>query len=243
MHVILAGGNGTVGSAILAQALLHPSITRLTLLLRRPLALSLSSPKLHIIIHEDFLSYPPALLEQLKGAQACLWAIGVTGVGAKVEGDYEKITRDFAVEAAKAFAALREDGEKFVFCFLSAATANQAVGKAWGEAGRVRGEAEATLVALTSTLPLATYFFRPAPVRSSNPTVPFTTFQNIRFYLMSRFVIDDDVISNAMIQAALQGGSGEIEGWEGKGKPGNEGAFGIGEMKLLAAESVLAKKE
>ena len=104
------------------------------------------------------------------------------------------------------------------------------------------GEAEASLAALRSTLPIATYFFRPAPVQPVTPGYfeSLSYLQSFRLYVLARFVIRADVIARAMIEAVLDGASGEISGWPGKGLPGNEHTFGIGEMKELGARSVLA---
>ncbi|KAL8291632.1 hypothetical protein RQP46_001890 [Phenoliferia psychrophenolica] len=248
MHVILCGASGSVGSEILTQSLLHPSISKVTILVRKPLSPIPSSAKLSTILHQDFLSYPPALLSQLSGADGCIWSIGVTGMEADATSkSYEVITKDFAIEAAKAFGGMkRDEGKgKFVFAFLSAAAADQREGKAWMKAGAVRGDAERIISSLQSTLPLATYMFRPAPVLPVTPGYydTLSTIQKVRFYVFDRFVIRADVIARAMLQAVLEGGSGAIQGWEGKGKEGNEGTFGIGEMKALGASSVLAAGE
>lgn len=45
------------------------------------------------------------------------------------------------------------------------------------------------------------------------------------------------MLARAMIEAALRGGNGSIEGWEGKGKVGNEGVFENADIKRLAEET------
>lgn len=50
-----------------------------------------------------------------------------------------------------------------------------------------------------------------------------------------------DVLARAMIESVLKGGSGEIEGWKGKGAVGNENTFESPEINTLAQESVLSK--
>lgn len=50
-----------------------------------------------------------------------------------------------------------------------------------------------------------------------------------------------DNLARAMIESVLRGGSGEIDGWKGKGLLGNEGAFESGEINVLAKDSVLSK--
>lgn len=48
------------------------------------------------------------------------------------------------------------------------------------------------------------------------------------------FVIDTVELAQGMIQAALAGGNGKIEGWQGKGQVGNENTFDNQEIKRLA---------
>lgn len=85
-------------------------------------------------IHEDFKSYPGSLLEQLKGAVGCVWALGVTTgqVSARyaeysvvasllivtdaLYSEYKTITLDYPLAAAKAFATL---SPLFSFVYVS----------------------------------------------------------------------------------------------------------------------------
>lgn len=61
------------------------------------------------------------MLDQLAGADGVLWDLGISSVGFK-EKEYEVITKDYALAAAKAFAGIkRDEGKegKFVFAYLS----------------------------------------------------------------------------------------------------------------------------
>ena len=71
MKVFITGSTGTVGGGVLQRCLGHPGITSVVALTRRPL--EIKNPKLNNIIHKDFLNYDDAVVEQLKGAQACIW--------------------------------------------------------------------------------------------------------------------------------------------------------------------------
>lgn len=73
MKVILTGSTGTVGSAVLQRCIDHPEITSIVALTRRPL--DVTSPKLNNILHEDFLTYDEDVIDQMKGAQACIWYV------------------------------------------------------------------------------------------------------------------------------------------------------------------------
>jgi uncharacterized protein YbjT (DUF2867 family) len=80
MHLILTGATGLVGSGVLAHILsLQPgTISRLSILSRRPVPMAAGKPGVTVIEHEDYGHYPPELLEQLRGAQGCVWAQGVS---------------------------------------------------------------------------------------------------------------------------------------------------------------------
>lgn len=60
--------------------------------------------------------------------------------------------------------------------------------------------------------------------------------------LAPSYVINTDTLARGMIEAALTGSSGSIEGWEGKGKVGNSGVFANEEIKKLSKGSVLERK-
>ena len=73
--IILTGATGFIGGEVLRQCLAHPSIASVVILSRRALPETLSKhPKLKVVIHHDFsTTYPPALLEEVVEADACIW--------------------------------------------------------------------------------------------------------------------------------------------------------------------------
>lgn len=158
---ILTGATGTAGAAILAQALTSPSISRISVLSRRPVQLADNEPKANVIIHKDFASYPPDVLDQLKGATACVWAQGITSMGMK-EDEYTKITVDYPLAAAKAFATGLGE-EKMNFIYVSGEGANSDPAAKGQLFARVKGRAERELLALAEQTPgLNVYNVRPA---------------------------------------------------------------------------------
>lgn len=74
MRIIIAGATGFVGGAVVRQAIANERITHAFVLTRKPLHEDIAkSPKVTIIQHNDFSAYPPELLEQLAGAEGCVW--------------------------------------------------------------------------------------------------------------------------------------------------------------------------
>lgn len=71
MKVILTGSTGFIGAGVLQSCIANPSITSIVALTRRPL--EINNSKLHNIIQKDFLNYDKEVLDQLKGAEACVW--------------------------------------------------------------------------------------------------------------------------------------------------------------------------
>lgn len=159
-HIILTGATGTAGAAVLSYALNSPSISRVSVLSRRPVKLAENEPKANVIIHKDFESYPQDLLDQLKGATGCVWAQGISSRG-MTEADYTKITVDYPLAAARAFSTL---GDSMNFVYMSGEGADMD-GKASMMFGRIKGRAEKTLLELQAEYPsLHVYNIRPAAI-------------------------------------------------------------------------------
>ena len=76
-HLILTGCTGTAGSALLAHCIHSKSVSQVSVLSRRPVKQATGHEKVRVIIHKDFKSYPDSVLDQLKGATGCVWALGV----------------------------------------------------------------------------------------------------------------------------------------------------------------------
>ena len=227
---ILTGATGTAGAAVLSAALASPSISHISILSRRPVHLAATSPKAHVIIHQDFSSYPPDVLDQLRGATACIWAQGISSLGVK-EGEYAKITVDYPLAAAKALAspAFLGDAEgkgKMNFIYLSGEGANadpHAKGQLFA---RVKGRAERELLAL-SYPNLHVYALRPAIINPQGrylaqraPTLQdrlSTGLGAVAEGLCKGYVVSTEGLARACLGLAV-GDGGPVE--EGKGVEG-----------------------
>jgi hypothetical protein len=80
MHLILTGATGLLGSAVLDTMIRMKEVTRISVLSRRPveMAIDAKDSRINVIIHKDFEIYPPAVLDQLKGATGVVWALGIS---------------------------------------------------------------------------------------------------------------------------------------------------------------------
>lgn len=71
MKVIITGSTGTVGSGVLQEAVANKEVTSIVALTRRPL--DIKDPKLNNIIQTDYTKYDKSVVDQLRGAEACIW--------------------------------------------------------------------------------------------------------------------------------------------------------------------------
>ena len=87
MHLILTGATGLVGGAVLEAMLKRPDISRISVLSRRPVQMAddAKDRRVKVIIHKDFGAYDGTVLEQLRGATGCVWALGKSQHGMSKE--------------------------------------------------------------------------------------------------------------------------------------------------------------
>ncbi|TRM57817.1 hypothetical protein BD626DRAFT_574149 [Schizophyllum amplum] len=123
--------------------------------------------KLDVIVHTDYASYPAELLAQLRGARAAIWAQGISQTEVPKD-EYIRITVDYPLAAARAFAGLAGDAEPFTFVYVSGqlAMTSELTPVYFG---RIKGRAERLLteLAASSTPPLTST--SPAPSTSIAP--------------------------------------------------------------------------
>ncbi|GCB25706.1 hypothetical protein AAWM_08591 [Aspergillus awamori] len=147
MKIILTGSTGFIGHQILTQCLQNPHITSITALSRRPIPTK--NPKLTVKLVEDFLIYPESLLQELRGAEACIWAIGINRT--RDTETARKINVEYTMAAMRAFGthlpSLLEGGgkKKFRFVYLSGGMSERDQSRSlWmaGEMRKIRGQVE-----------------------------------------------------------------------------------------------------
>ncbi|KAI6780507.1 putative nucleoside-diphosphate-sugar epimerase protein [Emericellopsis cladophorae] len=80
MKVIISGATGLVATAVVQQSLAHPKISKVIALSRRAVELpdNADSSKLKQVLVKDYNEYPDHILEELRGAHACIWTVAIT---------------------------------------------------------------------------------------------------------------------------------------------------------------------
>jgi uncharacterized protein YbjT (DUF2867 family) len=197
MRVLVFGATGSAGGSVLKAALAAADVSQVIAVARR--ALPVTNPKLRVIVHENFLDFG-TLANDFTGIDACFWALGVSSAQVSKEDDYRRITRDYAVAAAK---VLKERSPKVAFQFVSGMSTNANSRLMWS---RVKAQAERDLTDLVGAVS-----FRPGAIdgeRSASasaawyaPLLPlFKVFAPFR----SLYVTGND-LGRAMLQSTRDG--------------------------------------
>ncbi|KAK4200927.1 hypothetical protein QBC40DRAFT_264652 [Triangularia verruculosa] len=131
MKLIVAGSTGFVGAEIIHQALSNPRVTSLIALGRRPapipkdLGPNADSSKLKSVIIDDLgADYPDSAKQELSGADACIWTIGITPAKSRTYTWEQtvKVCRDYTIKGIETISQLSGDGasgKPFRFLYMS----------------------------------------------------------------------------------------------------------------------------
>ncbi|RDL33175.1 uncharacterized protein BP5553_08614 [Venustampulla echinocandica] len=212
MKVILSGATGYIGKEVLSQALNHPSITELVCITRRPLPEPFATnPKVKVIVLDDFLSYPPQVLSELKGAEACIWALGAPAFRMSDLEECRKIEIGFTHAAGEAFASslapqLKEQGKTFRFVYLSGAWAERdASKKLWfmPQTRMIKGEVERGLIALQQK---ESNNFEVTVIRPTGVLPKYIMIPNLLIGLLN--FVKLDTVASVMVDEAVGGVNG-----------------------------------
>lgn len=171
--------------------LITPAITQVSILSRRRVPQAEGHAKAAVIIQTDFTTYPPSILEQLKGADGVVWAQGIS-VTQVTKDEYQKITYDYPMAAAKAFATNSQKPFKFVYVSGEGATTKP--GMLTSHFGVIKGRTELALLALPKDPAYANlrpYSLRPGGVDESEHKE------------IHEFVPEKTMLMKAMVMAVL----------------------------------------
>jgi nucleoside-diphosphate-sugar epimerase len=208
-NIIITGSNGMIGSLILHRCLSDPEVTTVTSIVRKPSGVT--NPKLHEIIHFDFMNYDK-IKERLRNQDICFFCIGVY-TGAVPAEEFSRITVDYTREFAK---ALREVNENTTFCFLSGDGADQS-GKSLLLFAREKGKAEKILMDLNFS---SLHIFRPGyiyPVQKrKEPNLMYKAMRVLYNFGLRQIYpnigVTSEELANVMYNIAMKGGDKMIYG-------------------------------
>jgi hypothetical protein len=194
-----------VGQGVLRCCLLNDEVNSLLTVGRTPTGVA--SPKLHEILHSDFLDF--RLVEsQLSGFDACFFCLGVSSAGMK-EADYERLTYGVTLAAAETLSRLNPE---MIFIYVSGAGTDS------GEQGRtmwarVKGRTENALLKLPFK---AAYMFRPGVIRPLHGAVSKTKSYRVLYALIAPLlpalqwafpasILTTEIVGRTMIRVVQHG--------------------------------------
>jgi len=147
MHLILTGATGLVGSGVLHAMLTNPTVSKISILSRRPVPMAEGHAKAHVIIHKDYTNYPSELMQQLRDADGCVWAQGISQTKVGKE-EYVQITHAYPLLFARALASSTAP-KPVNFIYVSGEGATTSPGRFTPIFGLTKGRTEADLLALS----------------------------------------------------------------------------------------------
>src|SRR5580693_6220919 len=199
-RLVIVGATGMVGGYALAYALDHPSVARVTAVVRRKLAIS--HPKLIEVLHKDFADCSP-LAEVLSAQDAAAFCLGAY-TGAVTDAELRTITVDYTIEFAR---VLHAGSPEAAFSLLSGKGADP-TGRSRMPFARYKGEAEKALLA--AGFPRV-YVFRPAYIYPVQPRKePNLSYRLLRAIypafraLFPHLVVPSDDLGRAMADVAVR---------------------------------------
>ncbi|KAN0108822.1 hypothetical protein V8E51_008564 [Hyaloscypha variabilis] len=147
MHLVLTGATGLIGSAVLQQMIVTPTVSKVSVLSRRPVAQAEGHEKVKVIIHKDFTSYSPELLGQLKDVDGVVWAQGISSTLVS-KPEYEQITNVYPLAFARALSTTTSP-KPLNFIYVSGEGATPTPSFLTQHWARIKGITEASLLSLS----------------------------------------------------------------------------------------------
>lgn len=205
MRAVVFGATGMVGQGVLRECLLANDVEHVRTIGRS--ATGQTHAKLSEVVHRDLTNFT-AIEDQLRGFDACFFALGVTSAG-MTEEQYTRVTHDIAVAAGETLARLNPS---MTFVFISGAgTDSSEQGRVmWA---RVKGRAENALRAMPFK---AVYCFRPGFIQPLHGIQSRTKAYRVLYPLLApliwlfklvapKYVLTTESLGRAMLNAVRHG--------------------------------------
>lgn len=199
MTVVVLGGTGVVGDAIIRAALEDDRIASVAAVTRRPL--QHRHPRLVPAHLSDFSDFRP-LEDTLAKSGAVLCALGISWYQARDEAHYRQVTHDYVMACARVAAGANP---AIRFCFVSGQGASRSGAQAWA---RIKAETEDDLEA---TFGSRLNVFRPGyiyPLRGrETPYWGDTVMKPLMLIrgVLARLITDSGEVARAVLHAATGG--------------------------------------
>ncbi len=205
MKIVLFGATGMVGSGVLLECLESSRVDSVIAIVRS--STGVAHRKLREILHQNFFDFG-SIRDQLAGADACLFCLGVSSYRMK-EAEYRRLTHDITLAAAN---ALLHVCPQLTFIYVSGdGTDSTERGRSmWA---RVKGKTENDLLAMPFK---AAYMFRPGFIRPMRGVRSKTRLYQATYnvlgalYPVLRYMVPEHVtttenVGRAMIEVAAEG--------------------------------------
>ncbi|CAL8578623.1 hypothetical protein XPA_004390 [Xanthoria parietina] len=135
MKLIVVGATGLVGSEVIRLALRNPSVASVVAIARKPVPAPTNAgpeaqtSKLQSVVLENWTDpYPEDVIQHIKDADACIWALGVTPTQSK-DMDFAAVTticHDYTLNALTNMTAHARNPFRFIYTSGVAAERDQA---------------------------------------------------------------------------------------------------------------------
>jgi uncharacterized protein YbjT (DUF2867 family) len=202
VRVVIFGATGMVGQGALRESLLASDVEHVLAVVRTPT--DVRHPKLRETSLTDFADLMP-LTDQLAGFTACFYCLGVSVQG-RTEAEYTRISYDYPIAAARAFAAINPD---MTFVYVSGAGTDPQSRAMWA---RVKGRTEQAILEIFPN----GYALRPGFIRPTYGATSKTRLYRVVYALAApvlpllervapRYVTSSDRLGRAMLRAAREG--------------------------------------
>ena len=221
MKAILTGTTGFIGTGVLQILIADPAVTSIIVLSRRDLPMSHQHPKVRTIIHKDFTSYPPSVLEELVSAETVIWSMGIklTQMGSLEEARTVEVTSPLALArvVAEKIAPALPEGKKTRFVYVSGVLGERDQEKGlWfaTDARRMKGEVENELEKLDVEIDakegsgkgrFESYVVRPAMVTADTKDEGLAMSLLIGSKLVYTSAIRRDELAGVMVELGTRG--------------------------------------